>query len=331
MAYTIYDIARLANVSKSTVSRVLNNQSNISEGAKQRVLKAIKDLNYQPNKLAQALSSSLDAIMIISRPTNTTIDNPFFSDIIQSICIKAEEENFDVILQTAKDSNDELEKCSKKIKSKIIRGIIMLSSPNDETLFKKLDEFNIPIVVIGKVEGTFSNIYSVDTDNYMDSYNLTQYLIKKEHTDIACLHSPLEYHVAIDRLNGYRDCMKKNQIPLNPLFLVDCGYSLQSTYHAIENLFSRSPLPTAVFATDDLKVAALIQLASEKRMDITKKITLVGYCNPSLFLFLSSSFVHIEIPVKKLAETATKVLFSVLSGKDLKKRFIVPTIKVAKI
>ena len=189
MSPTIYDIARVAGVSKSTVSRVLNKQTNISPEAREKVLKAIDELNYQPNKLARALTSSgFDAIMVIStRSTKTTAGNPFFSDVLHAITAKAEEEGFDVILQTSKSSEDDLLKCESKIKQKMIKGIIMLSSPANESFFTTLDAYGVPVVVIGKVEGDFQNIYSVDTDNFHDSATLTETFIKNGRRNIVCM------------------------------------------------------------------------------------------------------------------------------------------------
>lgn len=153
MSPTIYDIARVAGVSKSTVSRVLNKQTNISPEAREKVLRAIEELQYQPNKLARALTSSgFDAIMVIStRSTKTTAGNPFFSEVLHAITAKAEEEGFDVILQTSHNPAEDLQKCESKIKQKMIKGIIMLSSPADESFFAQLDKYDIPVVVIGKV------------------------------------------------------------------------------------------------------------------------------------------------------------------------------------
>ena len=194
MTPTIYDIARVAGVSKSTVSRVLNKQTNISPEALEKVQRAIDELQYQPNKLARALTSSgFDAIMVIStRSTKTTAGNPFFSEVLHAITAKAEEEGFDVILQTSRSTEDDLQKCESKIKQKMIKGIIMLSSPADETFFERLDKYDIPVVVIGKVEGQYTHVYSVDTDNYRDSIALTDALIDSGHQNIACLHAPLE-------------------------------------------------------------------------------------------------------------------------------------------
>ncbi|WHZ02688.1 LacI family DNA-binding transcriptional regulator [Neobacillus sp. YX16] len=315
MGYTIYDIARAANVSKSTVSRVLNNQNNISEDARNRVIKAIEELNYQPSKLARALSSSFDAIMVVSRSAKTTTNNPFFSEILQTVAEKAEEENFDVILQTAKNSRDELEKCITKIKGKMIKGIIMLSSPANEELFKQLDVFNIPIVVIGKVEGSYTNIFSVDTDNFHDSYELTKYLIEQGHKRIACVHSPLEYHVSMDRLNGYKACMEDHQLSVREEWMIDGGYNVETGSLAARKLLLGSNRPSAVLATDDLKVMSIYKTATELGVSIPQDLSVVGYSNSSFIPFMTPSLTSIEIPVRKLGETGANLLFSIIRNK----------------
>lgn len=223
MSPTIYDIARVAGVSKSTVSRVLNKQTNISPEAREKVLRAIEELQYQPNKLARALTSSgFDAIMVIStRSTKTTAGNPFFSEVLHAITAKAEEEGFDVILQTSHNPAEDLQKCESKIKQKMIKGIIMLSSPADESFFAQLDKYDIPVVVIGKVEGQYAHVYSVDTDNFGDSIALTDALIESGHQNIACLHAPLDVHVSVDRVNGYKQSLAAHNIAVRDEWIVD--------------------------------------------------------------------------------------------------------------
>ncbi len=256
MSPTIYDIARVAKVSKSTVSRVLNNQTNISDAARERVLKAIDELQYQPNKLARALTSSgFDAIMVIStRSTKTTAGNPFFSEVLHAIMARAEETGFDVILQTSRNSEDDLQKCLTRIRQKMIKGIIMLSSPADESFFARLDECAIPVVVIGNVAGHYQHICSVDTDNYHDSIALTDTLIARGRQRIACLHAPLDYHVSIDRLAGFRASLAKHQRPDDPTLVVNGGYTQESALAAARQLLAMPAPPDAVFATDSLKL-----------------------------------------------------------------------------
>lgn len=275
MSPTIYDIARVAGVSKSTVSRVLNKQTNISPEAREKVLRAIDELQYQPNKLARALTSSgFDAIMVIStRSTKTTAGNPFFSEVLHAITAKAEEEGFDVILQTSRSSEDDLQKCESKIKQKMIKGIIMLSSPADESFFARLDKYDIPVVVIGKVEGQYNHVYSVDTDNYRDSIALTDALINSGHRLIACLHAPLDYHVSVDRVNGYKSSLQAHQLTIRDEWIIDGGYTHESALCAARALLSQSTLPDAVFATDSLKLMSLYRAAAELNIAIPQQLS----------------------------------------------------------
>ncbi|MCU7783242.1 LacI family DNA-binding transcriptional regulator [Lelliottia amnigena] len=327
MSPTIYDIARVAGVSKSTVSRVLNKQTNISPEAQEKVLKAIDELNYQPNKLARALTTSgFDAIMVIStRSTKTTAGNPFFSDVLHAITAKAEQEGFDVILQTSKNSEDDLQKCESKIKQKMVKGIIMLSSPVNEAFFPRLDAYGIPVVVIGKVEGDFTNIFSVDTDNFHDSMMLTEQFIKQGYRDIACLHAPLDYLVSIDRLSGYKTCLKNNNIALNCDWVVDGGYTHESALDAACKLLSAAHPPRAVFATDSMKLLALYRAADELNLMIPEQLVVAGYTDPMLSLILTPAPSGFDIPTRKLGEESCDVLFKRIAGKPAPQRVVVET------
>ena len=327
MSPTIYDIARVAGVSKSTVSRVLNKQTNISPEAREKVLKAIEELNYQPNKLARALTSSgFDAIMVIStRSTKTTAGNPFFSDVLHAITAKAEEEGFDVILQTSKSSEDDLQKCVGKIKQKMIKGIIMLSSPANESFFATLDEYGVPVVVIGKVEGNYQNIYSVDTDNFRDSAILTDSFITHGRTKIACLHAPLDYHVSIDRLAGYKSSLEKQGIAINPDWVIDGGYTHESALQAACQLLSSDNPPDAVFATDSMKLLSLYRAADELNLTIPEQVAMAGYSDPMLSLILTPAPGGFDIPTRKLGEESCDVLLRCIAGKPAPHKILVET------
>ncbi len=328
MKSTIYDIARVANVSKSTVSRVLNNQENISEEAKNRVLAAIKELNYKPSKVARALSNvGFDAIMVVlSRSAKTTIGNPFFSEILHTISTKAEEEDFDLILQTAKNSNEELEKCSIKIKEKMIKGIIMLSSPMDDEFFLQLDQFDTPIVVIGNVDPVYNNISSIDTDNYQNSYDLTQVLIDQGHRDIACIYPPANYHVTIDRVAGFYCCMKDNGLTVVDYWMINGGVSAESAYDAADRLLSSENKPSAVVAMDDAKVLAIYQVAAEKGISIPEQISIVGYSHELISNFLSPALTTVRVPTKELGEAGVDLLLKKIRKEVLEpKKLIIAT------
>lgn len=327
MSPTIYDIARVAGVSKSTVSRVLNKQTNISPEARDKVLKAIDELNYQPNKLARALTSSgFDAIMVIStRSTKTTAGNPFFSDVLHAITTKAEEEGFDVILQTSKSSEDDLLKCVSKIKQKMIKGVIMLSSPANESFFSTLDAYGVPVVVIGKVEGDYQNIYSVDTDNFNDSATLTDNFIKNGRRKIACLHAPLDYHVSIDRLAGYKASLAKHNIAIHSDWIMDGGYTHESALAAAITFLSSPVPPDAVFATDSMKLLSLYRAADELNLMIPEQVVIAGYSDPMLSLILTPAPGGFDIPTRKLGEESCDLLFRRIGGQPAPQKVLVDT------
>ncbi|MGY4107406.1 LacI family DNA-binding transcriptional regulator [Aeromonas encheleia] len=309
---TIYDIARVANVSKSTVSRVLNNQSNISEEARQRVLDTIKELDYQPNKLARALTSSgFDAILVLfSRPSKTVAGNPYFSEILSVVNEYAEQENFDVIIQTARNSDEYERKCIDKIENKMVKGVILLSSPMDENFLINLDKYKIPIVVIGNINGCYRHVYSVDTDNERDSFYLCQYLIKHGHRNIAFLHAPLEYHVSLDRLNGYKKAMAESGLEIDSQSVIDCGFTMVGAYEATKKIMALPIRPTAIFAADAIKAIGVYRAIKELEFRIPDDISVIGYNDEHIEPLLHPLMTGITIPIKKLGEASVNIMFN---------------------
>lgn len=327
---TIYDVADAADVSKSTVSRVINNQGNISKEKRERVLKAIEELNYKPNIFARGLTNvSLDAIMILTNHSaETTADSPFFSEAIYSISTVAADEDFDVILQTSENNQDKIDKCLLKVNDKLIRGIIVLSSPTDQDFFKELDSMNIPIVLLGNLKKVYRNIFSVDTDNYQNSYDQTQFLIEQGHKKIACLHPPLDYNVSVDRLNGYKDCLKANGIPLLDDFILNSGYTLESAYDSVKQFLqnNKGSLPTAIFATDDSKVLSVYKVANELGISIPSQLSVTGYTDNILSNILTPSLTGIEVPYKELGAVGAQLLFDrIKNEKQVPNKTIIPT------
>lgn len=314
---TIYDIARVANVSKSTVSRVLNNQSNISEESRQRVMEAITALDYQPSKLARALTSSgFDAILVLfSRPSKTIVGNPYFSEMLNIITERAENENFDVIIQTAKNVDEYERKCVEKIENKMVKGLIMLSSPTDEKILKTLDKYQIPIVVIGNITGHYRHVYSVDTDNKMDSFALCQSLITHGHRHIACLHAPLNYHVSLDRVGGYKKAMMAAGLTLDKRLVIDCGFTIEEAYSATKDIMASPIKPTAIFATDAIKAMGIYRAIKEMDLRIPEDVSVIGYNDEHIEPLLHPLMNGITIPIRSLGEVGAKIMFDHIFGR----------------
>jgi hypothetical protein len=215
--------------------------------------------------------------------------------------------------------------CENKIKQKMVKGIIMLSSPANESFFPRLDTYGIPVVVIGKVEGDFQNIYSVDTDNFHGSMTLTDTFIRNGHRKIACLHAPVDYHVSIDRLAGYKASLEKHNIAFNADWVVDGGYTHESALDAACQLLSSAQPPRAVFATDSMKLLALYRAAEELNLMIPEQLAIAGYTDPLLSLILTPAPAGFEIPTRQLGEQSCDVLFKRIAGKEAPRQVIVDT------
>lgn len=328
MKPNIYDIAKQAGVSKSTVSRVLNNQANISETSKEKVLQAISDLDYKPSRIARSLTgAAFNAILALThRTSETTQGNPFFSDVIQAISAVSEKKEFDLILQTSKTQQEELAKVQAKVSEKMIQGIIILSSALNEDYLYDLDKLGIPIVLIGKLKNDYANIYSIDTDNFNDSRRIVDSLIEHGHSKIACVHAPMEISVSSERTKGYLEALKNHAIPIEKDYLINGGYNLEDAKQAIQRLLSLSVPPTAIFATDAIKSLAVYQICEKKNIAIPDKCSIVGFNDENYSPFFIPPLSGISIPTENLGTKASELLFDLIENKNTdSKEIFVPT------
>ena len=325
---TIYDIANKSGVSKSTVSRVLNGSKNVSKDKEKKVLQAIKELGYTPNKMAQGLGKgSTNTILVTSRRTqNTTLGNPYFSDVLQAIAIESQNHNFDIIFQTAHSADEELNKCIYKIKEKMIKGIIILSSSMDESFLSELNKYEIPIVVIGKVDHSLKNIYTVDTNNFNDSYSMVLELIKRNHKKIGCIHSSKNVHVSIERIKGYRQALFDNDLDIRSDWIVDGGFLLDEGVEAAKILLTQNDRPTAIFATDALKLFSIYQVASDLNIQIPEELSLIGFNDNTLSPFFKPRISGVCIPTEQLGMRATQILLDAINdAENIENNTLIPT------
>lgn len=317
MKVDIYAVANYCKVSKATVSRVVNNIPTVSEKTRKKVLQAIEILGYQPSKLARGLSSSgYDAILIISaHPTKGVIENPYFSQATHIIGSIAETHDFDIILQSTPDTEKEISKTLSLINDKLIKGIILLSSRVDAALLHALSKEAIPVVLIGKLPEDFkaSNIVSVDTDDFKDSIEVGDYLINMGHRNVGCIYSPKVHNVPLERVNGFIQAFKNKDIPINNDYFVEGGYTLESAYDAATALLKNKEI-TAIFTTDDLKALSVYKAAKDMGLSIPDDISIVGHNDYYFSNLLTPSLTTVKVPIDKLGEVSSNILFSMIKG-----------------
>lgn len=325
MGSNIKDVARLANVSISTVSRVINNARNIHPETKKKVLDAIEKLNFKPNRLAQSLGSgSFRSIGVVAARSS---NQGYIPLILQSISEIADEKNYEIILNNSVGEIKEMEKCLSMIDSKVVQGLLLMSARINDNLVEKLYELNFPFVVLGKVVNEFlsDKIYSVDTDNISDCMEAISYLISLRHKRIACIHAPLNYVVSKERLDGYIEAHKNAGIPVDYSLIENGGYTINEAYEAALKILKSGNPPTAIFATDDIKAIGAYKAILELGLKIPDDISLIGHNNYDISQITTPPLTTIDVPILELGRVATQKLIDVIEGETPPVRTILET------
>ena len=264
------DVARLAGVSTATVSRVVNNNPNVSPVAKEKVIKAIKELNYVPNVIAKSLrtKSSYTIAFVVHDVTN-----PFFGEIFRGICDVASEHDYFALIYQYIDSVDYFV----KILQKSPDAIITFSNLSDEVK-ELLTIRNVPVYYLGKVpkDGTFAGYITFDFEDA--AYKMVSYLYKKGHRDIALIGREQSSNNHIHE--GYRRALSDLGIEYNPErveFFDSYKFLVNTGYECMMKLLNKDKLPTAVVCNSDWIAVGAINAIFERGLKVPDDISVVGF------------------------------------------------------
>ncbi|MCM3712971.1 LacI family transcriptional regulator [Alkalihalobacillus oceani] len=273
---TIYDIAKKANVSAMTVSRVINNSGSIKESTRKKVEEAIKELNYIPNSAARSLvskKSNLLALLI------TDVTNPFFTKVARGAEDKAQQMGYQLMLCNTDES---VEKESKYIDVLLAAGVDgVLFTPSGEKSKKnlrKLAKHGIPFTLIDrKVQGINCDV--VLGDNHEGTRQLLQHLIDLGHEKIAIINAPLDISTAHDRYQAYVNTLKMNGLSVDERLVLKSHYKKENATNNIEYILSLSKKerPTAIFATNNFIAVETIRALREKKLEVPHDMAFVCF------------------------------------------------------
>ena len=256
MASTIKDVARLAGVSISTVSRVANNASNVSPPIRKKVLRAIKALNYTPNIVARSLEArSLKNIAVVmGRTMDQAFSNPDFFVILQGITSTLVKQEYSTLLLTDLKQSMELEHCIKLIRSGAVQGVIVVGSFVHDPLLSRLLEEDCPFVLIGYPPDN-PDIYTtpfntVSTNDKQSAYQAVRFLLERGHRRIGLVHAPLSYAANRKRYDGYIEAITEAGLRIDHTLIASTSYEVSETVSTVTALLTVAHPPTAVFCTE---------------------------------------------------------------------------------
>ncbi|ADC52294.1 regulatory protein, LacI (plasmid) [Alkalihalophilus pseudofirmus OF4] len=317
---TIKDVAERAGVSKSSVSRVLNeNFEYMSDQMKNKILKAMDELNYTPNSLAQSLKKKTTKTIGIIL---SDISNPFWSGVlkgVQSECMRNEYE-----LMVSSSSEDPSIEASNilNLKNKQVDGMIINTAGKNLELFDDLIKESYPFVFLDRLSEDLK-ADTVIVNNISGAKKSTEYLIDQGHKRIAILLYPLENRSPrIDRLEGYKQALKENNIPIDKDLIKICEHKSESGIKATQEVLKLEDRATAIFSTNTILNLEVLTGTRKLGMKIPEDVSVFGYDDYPWVPLLDPPLSTVSQPAYEMGVKAITLLFMRMEEKKERKPVI---------
>ncbi|MGV3466304.1 MAG: LacI family DNA-binding transcriptional regulator [Heyndrickxia sp.] len=327
MTVTIRDVAKLAGVAPSTVSRVIANNPRISDSTKKKVREAMDYLGYHPNINARSLAArSTQALgLVMPSSANKAFQNPFFPEVIRGISTKAHEKGFALYISTGMNEEEIFDGVVEMVQGRRVDGIILLSTSMDDKIVEYLYLSHFPFTVVGKPFKYEDKISHVDNDNYRAAGELTKHLIDLGHERIAFIGGSLNLVMTTDRLLGYERALRNAKIPFREDYIIHEEFLKEGGSGAVEALMALKEPPTAFVVMDDLMALGVLGMLSEKGVSVPDDVSVVSFNNVMLAELANPPLTSVDINIFQLGYTAADCLLDSIENEDKKpERIIIP-------
>lgn len=326
MKPTIKDVAKRAGVSIATVSFVINKKKSISIETKNRVLKAIKALDYHPSSSAiDLVSGKTGNIGFILTDDHFLRTEPFYTRIFLGAEFEARNEGYYIILTSIRPDFNDQDPLPRFILNKSVDGVI-IAGKIPSSLIKRISSYGLPTVYIDYVPPT--NCCSlVLIDNIQGGLIATNHLINLGHKNIAFIGGDIKHPSLSDRLNGYKQALNNANIPIrNNLIIIDAKYpDRQNGYDSAKKLFTKNKNVTAVFAGNDAMGIGILHYLKENGYRVPDDVSLIGFDDVESDLMLTPPLSTIRVPKIEMGSEALKLMASTIKNKKtLNKKILVP-------
>ena len=311
------EIAKIAGVSRSTVSRVVNNYGNVPPETRDKVLKVIKEYNYIPHASAQMLAGKKNKIIglfIIDTKTvendNQIITSSYFSPFTSAVIDTANKLHYNVLISVINKSRD-FKNVREMLGNKTIFAGIFIGGKNDDPEIIDLIQKGYKLAVIEQeIKGgddPFNKCIVVNGDSFDGSYKATKYLIGLGHSQIAHICGEMVQYSAILRLEGYKKALNDSGIEIKNNLIVKGNYTEESGYKAAKKLLAKEK-PTAIFVANDSMAIGAMRAINEMGLKIPEDISIVGFDDIELARYLQPALTTVRMSLFQMAFIATNDL-----------------------
>lgn len=322
---TLEQIAKLAGVSRSTVSRVINHQPNVRDEVRQRVMRVIAETGYQPNPAARSLVTQRTGVigLVIPRAVQSLFTDPFFPRLIQGITQACNTNDYTLALFMFHTKKEERKLYPRVVRARLLDGVIVTSSEIDDPLIPQLIENQMPFVIVGRPD-SYDGISFVQSDNVVGAHMAVSHLIRLGHKRIVTITGPLNTTVGLDRRQGYLDALNERNGAVDETLIAEGDFTELGGHAAMLRLLSHKP--DAVFAASDAMAFGALRALREVGLSVPGDVAVVGFDDLPPAALTDPPLTTVRQPIRRQGIQAVETLIDIITnGPEPPRRIIMST------
>lgn len=321
---TLEEIGRLAGVSRSTVSRVINDHPEVSAEVKRRVLATIEETGYRPNRAARSLVSSRTGLMglVIPSRVKNVFQDPYFGRLIQGITSAANRAELTLSLFLFEDRREELDLYPRVIANGMLDGVIVTATSTADPLIDLMLQDRTPFVTVGRPD--HDTIPHVDVANRQGAAEATRHLIEHGRRKLATIAAPSNTTTGIDRRNGFLDAAAEAGLEIDSRWVVEADFTESVAFDVATRLLEHPP--DAIFCASDTMARGALRAIDSAGLRVPDDIAIVSFDGLVEAYETSPSLTTMAQPVRRTGEEAVRLLVDLVEGRaEDAQRTILPT------
>ncbi|MFA8439228.1 catabolite control protein A [Pueribacillus sp. YX66] len=320
MSATIYDVAREANVSMATVSRVVNGNPNVKPSTRKKVLEAIERLGYRPNAVARGLASKKTTTVGVIIPDIASI---LFAELARGIEDIATMYEYNIILSNSDQNKEKEMRLMETMLGKQVDGVIFMGGKLSDELIEEFKKSPVPVVLAATVDED-RGTPSVNIDYEVASFEAVQSLIEKGHKHVAAVIGPLEDPINGQlKFSGYRKAMEEAGVGIKDGYVSVGDLSYDSGLQAAEAFLQLPEKPTAIFVGTDEMALGVIHGIQDAKLSVPDDIEIVGFDNTRLATMVRPTLTTVVLPMYDIGAVAMRLLTKFMNKEEVEERNVI--------
>ncbi len=309
MPLTLEDIARLSGVSRSTVSRVINDDIKVKEETRRKVQTVLNSYNFQPNLAARGLASGRTNVIgvVIPAGVSTIFTDPYFPQLLQGISAVCNTREYSVMLWLA-EPEYERRMVTRILHNGLVDGVVVASIPMNDPIVSSLVESKMPFILIGRHPTL--DVNSLDVDNVLSGRKATLHLVRLGYKRIATITGPQAQVAGFDRYQGYLRALQDSGYPIRPELIIEGDFTEESGYVSMQRLLKFKP--DAVFVASDSMAYGAMRALREANLHIPEDVAVVGFDDIPTSAKTIPPLSTIRQPVQQMGSKAVDMLINII-------------------